>query len=73
MCISVHCSEVTHAVLPQCVLLQSKQFMLYFRGSVAELANAFVVHLRDLGSNQDIGRKYFLIQFVLHLNLNLYS
>jgi hypothetical protein len=38
---------------------------------MAELAEASAVHSRDLGSNLGIGREYFLIMFVLHLNSNL--
>jgi hypothetical protein len=38
---------------------------------IAELADASVIHPRDSGLNLDIGRKYFLILFVSHLNSNL--
>jgi hypothetical protein len=35
---------------------------------MAELANASVVHSRDLGSNLSTDRKYLIIMFVSHLN-----
>jgi hypothetical protein len=38
---------------------------------MADLANASVLHPRDLGSNLDIERKYFLVLFVSHLSSNL--
>jgi hypothetical protein len=38
---------------------------------VAELANASVVHLKDLGSNLSTDGKYIFILFVSHLNSNL--
>ena len=37
----------------------------------AELANVLVIHARDLGSNLDTDRKYFLILLVSHLDSNL--
>jgi hypothetical protein len=40
-------------------------------GGVAELADAYVVHLRVMGSNQSKNRKCFHVLFVLHLNSNL--
>jgi hypothetical protein len=44
---------------------------LFLSGSMAELANVSVVHPKDPCSNLCTDRKYFLILFVLHLNLNL--
>jgi hypothetical protein len=38
---------------------------------VTELAKAFVVHPRDLGSKLSSDRKYFLILFVSNLNSNI--
>jgi hypothetical protein len=35
---------------------------------VAGLANAYVVHRGDPGSNLSIDSKYFLVLFVSHLN-----
>jgi hypothetical protein len=40
-------------------------------GSMAKLANASVIHPADPSSNIGIERKYFLILFMLQLNLNL--
>jgi hypothetical protein len=37
-----------------------------FSGHVAELANAFVIHPKDTGSNLGIDRKYSLILCKLH-------
>jgi hypothetical protein len=40
-------------------------------GGLTKLANAFVVHPRDLGSNLGAEITYFYILFVSNLNFNL--
>jgi hypothetical protein len=47
------------------------QFVKVKSSGVAELANASVVHPRDLGSNLSKDRKYFLNLLVSYLNSNL--
>jgi hypothetical protein len=75
--LSRHEFELMKTVIPR--LLSSAEFSRGFfkqfskwRSGLAELANAWVVHPRDPGSNfLDLDLNYFLILFVSRLNIDL--